>query len=112
MPTLFVREYAEVALMNGVATGIPKEPALAAYSIAITAGSLAGPALNSRTRFLQLHCDAICAPVIDAVTVGPTDPVADVTKDRMPANATILRGVDPVAVQQSLGMKVAVITST
>lgn len=101
MAVLYITEYAELAIGPAGRVGqMPMEPPVAEQTVAI--GTVqSSNAFNAKTRFVRLHCDAICS-----VEFG-TAPTASVTTGRMAANQTEYRAV-PVG--QSY--KVSVITNT
>jgi hypothetical protein len=101
MAVLYITEYAEMQIGPAGRHGqMPMEPPLAEQTVNI--GSVASSsAFNAATRFVRLHCDAVCS-----VEFG-TSPTASSTTGRMAANQTEYRGV-PLG--QSY--KVSVITNT
>jgi len=98
MSTLYISEYVNLAAANAGAQ-IGQEPAIAEQAIAIGAGSTQSVAFQSGTRFVRLHCDAICS-----VKFG-LDPVATAVIKRMVAGQTEYFGVKG-------GGKLAVIANT
>lgn len=86
---------------DGVSNVLPagNEPGLAVQRIAIGAGSVQSAAFNAGTTFIAVNVDATCSYAVGS------NPTADATKMRIPANATIYLGVTP-------GDKIAVITNT
>lgn len=96
---LYVAEYAAMAQVSGAQ--MPQEPPLAAYTVAIGGASAQSPTFNAKTRFVELHTDAICS-----VMVG-LNPTALATRGRMAANQTIYRGVP-----EGGSYQVAVITNS
>lgn len=102
MAVLFITEYAGLASPSQGQLGqMPLEPPLAEQTVAIGGGSLPSAAFNAKTKFVRLHCDAICS-----VEFG-TAPTASNLTGRMAANQTEYRGVPLGA-----SYKVAVITNT
>jgi hypothetical protein len=102
MAVLYITEYATVAIMQaGRVVQAPMEPPLAEQTVAIGGSSASSAAFNTKTTFVELHCDAICS-----VSFG-TAPTASATNRRMAANQTTDRGVPMGA-----GFKVAVITNS
>ena len=99
MAALYVTEYASTGQIPGAQ--MTQEPALAAYSVAITGSSTQSQAFNPLTRHIEIHCDVICS-----VDIG-VNPVAVPTARRMPANQLIYRGVP-----QGGNYRIAVITNT
>lgn len=102
MATVYITEYALMPLdQNNRNVPIGYEPALAYQTVAIGAGSVQSAAFNSLTRFVRIHCDAICS-----IKFG-TNPTAVTTETRLAANQTEFFGI-----QGDRTYKVAVITNT
>jgi hypothetical protein len=78
MATLYISE-SDVLGIDGAGNPIPSlpQPPLAAWSIPITGASTQSQEFNSRTRYIEMRCDAACSFAI---------------------------GVDPVAVTTALGL--------
>lgn len=107
MSILYITEFATFTLVGapGGAGQIAEQPEIANQAITIGASSAQSAAFNSKTRFVRLHTDVICA--IEFGT-NPTAVAAGGTGTaRMPANQTEYFGVP-----QGQSYKVAVITST
>lgn len=86
--------------MDGRLLPVGVEPALAVQKTTIGGTSVASAAFNAKTRFVELHTDAICSYKVGAA------PTAAATDTRMAANTTKF-----FAVRES-GLKVAQITNT
>lgn len=99
MATLYISEYTNIGLTNGVNIPVPQEPPIAEQTVAITGTSAQSAAFNSATKYIQVHTDAICS-----VLCG-SNPVATTSKKRLPADVTKEFGVNP-------GDKIAVISNT
>ena len=86
-----------------------KDPPLAAYTVAIGAGTAkAAQAVDAKTRLIEFSTDAICSVEIDTTATV----VASVLRDRKPANAVWYRGVDAAQAGKTGGVSVAVIANT
>lgn len=102
MATLYITEYSLMPMdQNNKPVPIGYEPAVAYQTVAIGGGSLQSSAFNSRTRFVRIHCDAICS-----IKFG-TNPTAVTTESRLAANQTEFFGI-----QGDQTYKVAVISNT
>ena len=102
MATLYIREYATQGLDTaGIRVAAGLEPPLADQTVAIGASSTASAAFQTGTKFVRLHCDAICS-----ILFG-TAPTALATSARMAANQTEFFAVPP-----GQSYKVAVITNS
>jgi hypothetical protein len=99
---LFIREYQTIASpgpdFNGMQAGL--EPGLDQPPLTIGA-AVQSAAFAPATRFVRLHCDAICS-----ILFG-TNPTATIANARMAANQTEFFGVQPGA-----GLKLSVIANT
>lgn len=104
MATLYITEVDEVGLdANGKEIMAPVDPTLVApYSMAITGSSTQSQIFSNRTRYVELHCDAICSI---AIAVNPT---AVVTASRLGAGERIFRALR----RGATGLRVAVIANT
>lgn len=101
MAVLYITEYAELPVGPAGRVGqMPMEPPLAEQTVAIGAAA-ASAAFNASTRFVRIHCDAICS-----VEFG-TAPTATTSTGRMAANQTEYR-----AVPLGRSYKVSVISNT
>lgn len=101
MAVLYITEYAELGIGPAGRVGqMPMEPPLAEQTLAIGA-VVSSAAFNTKTRFVRLHCDAICS-----IEFGTT-PTATTTTARMPANQTEYHAVPP-----GQAFKVSVILNT
>lgn len=100
MATLYITELDRLPLdQMGRAVAAPMMPPIAEQTKAIGGTSAASNAFDQRTRFIQIHTDAICS-----VAFGES-PVATTSNQRMAAGETRFYGVQP-------GHKVAVISNT
>lgn len=99
MATLYIEEFATVAWST--AGGLPagQEPSITTQTLAIGAVTSSAP-FNANTRFVRLHCDAICS-----VKFGSSPQTAATTNSRLNANQTEYFGVVG-------GQIVSVITNT
>lgn len=100
MAVLYISEFdrmADAGIRRDVAAG--QQPRVAAQTVAIGGGSLQSAAFNAKTRFIEVHADAICS-----FKIGE-NPTAVTTEGRMAAGDTRYYGVIP-------GHKIAVITNT
>jgi hypothetical protein len=74
MATLYISE-SDILGIDGAGNPIPSlpQPPLATWSMPITGGSTQGQPFNSRTRYIELHCDAACSFAIgvDPAALGP-----------------------------------------
>src|SRR5262245_38533877 len=105
MATLYLTEYARSpGMRSGQALPAGEDPPLAEQTVAIGAGSTQSSALNSKTRFIRLHCDATCS-----VALG-SNPTATTSNRRMAANSTEFVGL--TREQVAAGLKVATIQNT
>lgn len=100
MALLYITEYANAVMSDGVPVQAGQEPSIDQTPVAIGGGSLQSAAFNANTRFVRLHTDAICSVVFGESPTAVTN-----TQKRMAANSTEFFGVVP-------GQKVAVISST
>jgi hypothetical protein len=105
MATLYIAEYSNMATAASsmgpafVGAQCPQEPAVAEQTVSIGVSHAESSAFNANTRFIRVHCDAICSIVISA------SPVATASNKRLAANQTEFFGVSP-------GMSLSVITNT
>lgn len=97
MATLYISEYADVALAGSIQ--IAPEPPLAEQTVAIGGASAQSSAFGASTRIIRVHTDAICSVLVGA------DPTATAAKKRLAAGQTEYFAVAP-------GAKIAVITNT
>lgn len=98
MATFYITEFTG-GLMFG--TPAPKDPPVARQTIAIAGASAPSQAFNEATKMIKIHTDAICSIRIGAANQTPT---AVTTDDRMAANQSEYRIVEP-------GAKLAVISN-
>jgi hypothetical protein len=102
MSTLYVAELSSLGFdASGQNIMAPQMPPAVEQTVAIGGSSAASAAFGGTTRFVQLHCDAICSI---AFAVGGT-PTATTSNQRMAANETRFYTVSPA-------MKVAVISNS
>ena len=102
MSTLYISEYAQVALEgSGQVVPCGKEPVILNQTVAIGASSAGSNQFTAATRFVRLHCDAICSIAFNQRGAA----VATTNDARMAAGQTEFFGVLP-------GMNVAVIQNT
>lgn len=99
MAVLYITEYAKLGVIFGKTSAIALAPPIASQTVAIGGSTTPSAAVNTATRYVRLHTDAICS-----VTFG-TAPTAASTDMRMAAGQTEYFAVSP-------GTKVAVITNT
>lgn len=99
MATFYIAEYDRLGVDYRGLVQAGQEPAIATQTVAIGGTSTQSAAFNARTKFIRVHCDAICS-----VSFG-TSPTATTSTPRLAANQTEFFGVVP-------GHKVAVITNT
>ena len=90
MAFLYITEYARQALDYRGIVAAGEEPAITVQKIAIAAGSTSSAAFNAKTRFVELHTDAVCH-----VRFGAAPQTAVITDKRMAANQTQFFGVKP-----------------
>src|SRR5574341_71915 len=104
MAFLYISEYQYLAI-DAISGRIaaPKDPPVATQQIAIGVGSAASAAFNARTKFIEVHTDAVCS-IATSANPGAT-PTAVATARRMAAGETRYYGVEP-------DDKIAVITHT
>lgn len=96
MATLYVTEYATLAVESGRAAPVWGSPKVATNNVAITAGSVLSAAFAASTNYIRVHADAICS-----IEVGGTAPVATTASGRMAANQTegyFVKAGDKIAV--------------
>jgi len=101
MALLYVTEFSSLTpTTEGGAAQVARAPVVVDQSpVTIAGGSLQSAAFNAETKYVRLHCDAICS-----IAFG-SNPTATAANMRMAAGQTEYFGVQP-------GMKVAVITNT
>src|SRR4051812_27348047 len=101
MALLYVTELESLAIPTegGGAQIAHVPPAVEQTPVAIAGGANASAVFGATTRFVRLHCDAICS-----IAFGSA-PVATASNMRMAASQTEYFGVQP-------GHKVSVITNT
>lgn len=102
MALLYITEYKNAAMSDGVAVQAGQEPGLYQTPVVIGVGSLQSALFHTDTRFIRVHTDAICSI---ACAVNPTA-IAQ-TQNRMAANQTEFFGVPPGGTH-----RLAVIAST
>lgn len=105
MAKLFVTEFAHSDSEYGSRVQAPRMPPLRTQTLDIGGGSISSLALNTRTRLIRLHCDAICSITCD------TSGVAAATDSRFAANQTEYWAVAERDDSQT-PFKVAVITNS
>lgn len=103
MASLYISEYANMPQQSGVLFQCGEEPVLANQKIAIGATTTSSQ-FNANTRFVRLHCDAICSVKFGAVATV----TAAATDARLAANQTEFFGVN----QKAGVTAVAVITNS
>lgn len=90
MASLYITEYAGLAVMDGTQVQCGQEPALQTQKLAIGA-EVDSTAFHAQTRFVRLHTDAICS-----VKFSSGAAVNATTNDtRLAANQTEFFGVQP-----------------
>ena len=99
MATLYIAEFGTLPQMSGGVPMIAPRPALTTQTVAIGGTSTQSAAFSAQTRYIRLHCDAICS-----TSVG-SNPTATAANERMSADSTEYFAVQP-------GDKIAVITNT
>ena len=99
MATLYISEYNDINVRQGVLTPVVVEPALADQTKAIAGTSAQSNAFGANTRIVRLHTDAVCSVLFGA------NPTALTTSKRLAADQTEYFRVNP-------GDKVAVIANT
>lgn len=91
MSLLYIRQYTRLAHdENGHAIAAGLEPGLDITPVAI-GGASANVALRAGTRFVRLHCDAIC----NFVCGGDNTTAATTSNARMVAGQTEFFGISP-----------------
>lgn len=104
MGKLYITEYVRQAKDNrGQAIAAGEEPAIAIQTVTYTT-STQSAALNSKTRFVRVHTDAICSILFSA------NPTATTDHTRLPANQTEFFGVTEESVRA--GLKIAAVANT
>lgn len=102
MATLYITEFTQQGQDDRRLTmQMSLEPPLANQTVAIGGGSVQSAALNAKTSYVRVHCDAICS-----IEFG-TNPTAATTTRRLAANST-----EYFAVPQNQAFKIAVIANT
>lgn len=99
MAVLFITEYAKLAPVSGKSVSVALAPPIAEQTVAIGGSSVQSSAVNTATRYVRLHTDAVCS-----VAFG-TNPTATATTMRLAAGQTEYFGVAP-------STKIAVITNS
>ena len=90
MSTLYIAEVEKLGIdAMGASVIAPEMPPLAEQTIAITSGTLPSAPFGGRTRFVQIHCDAVCS-----VAWGQ-NPQATTSNMRLGAGDTRYYGVTP-----------------
>lgn len=102
MALLYVTEYANAAMSDGVAVQAGQEPGIYQTPIAIGGGSVLSAVFNANTRFVRVHTDVICS-----IAFGTSPTAVTNTQNRMAANSTEFFGVPPGGAH-----RLAVISST
>jgi hypothetical protein len=88
MSTLYIAEFATLLVdARGQEVMAPAQPPVAEQTVSISMSHAESAAFGSSTRFIQIHCDAICS-----VAFGPA-PVATTANQRLAANETRFAGV-------------------
>lgn len=95
MASLYITGYGSVGAQH---TQVAMTPRTEMQKLAI-GSEVKSAAFNANTRFIRVHCDAICSIVIDG------SPTAATTDTRLPADAVEYFGVNP-------GDKLSVISNT
>lgn len=102
MAVLYISEFADLSYAGSGGVGqVAAQPPNVEQTVSIAAGSNQSSAFATNTRFVRLHCDAICS-----IEFG-TNPTSTAAKARMAANQT-----EYFQVPQGQSYKVAVITNT
>jgi hypothetical protein len=103
MSTLYVTELSSLGIdAGGQNIMAPAMPPAVEQTVSIGSGSAPSAPFGGTTRFVQLHCDAICS-IAFGLPAAPA-PQATTSNQRMAANETRFYTVAP-------GMTVAVITN-
>lgn len=102
MAKLYITEYPDLpGAYSTFAPQIVKDPPLLEQTpVVIGAGALPSAGFSTRTRIIRLHADVVCS-----VAIGPVGTVATANTQRMAANQTEYKFVEP-------GHIVSVITNT
>jgi hypothetical protein len=103
MATLYITEYSDVLVVNGLIQ-MPSEPPLVEQTVAIGASAALSNAFNPATRFVELNTDAICSILFGSA------PVATTASKRLAAGANKFHAVLQASGQPQL--KVSVIANT
>jgi hypothetical protein len=88
MPFLYIEEYVTSAATARGLIPAAQQPPIATQKIDFTAGEAKSAAFNPQTRFVRIHCDAVCSFVFG------NNPTATAASARMPANQTEYFGID------------------
>jgi hypothetical protein len=102
MALLYISEYAQPAILNGLTVLAGQEPSTDQSPVATSAASAQSAAFKNNTQLVRLHNDsssAIC------IVFGANPTAVTSTQKRMAANATEYFAVTP-----SSGLKVAAVT--
>jgi hypothetical protein len=105
MAFLYIAEFAEMQIGPAGRVGqMPMQPPLAEQTVVNTGATTQSAALNTNTRFVRLHTDAICGV---AFGTNPTAVAGSGGSMRMAAGQTEYH-----AVPKGASYKVAVVTAT
>ena len=99
MAKLYISEYDDINVRQGVLTPIVVEPALVEQTPVVIGSETDSAAFSARTRIVRLHADAICSVLFGA------SPTATTNSKRLAADQTEYFRVNP-------GDKVSVIANT
>jgi len=100
MAVLYVVEYAQLGYDPQGPAAVPEQPTLSKQTLPIGGSSVVSAPFQPATKYVRLHCDAICS-----INFG-INPVATTTTERMAANQTEYSGVP-----RGAGFQVAVIAN-
>ena len=102
MATVYIKEYGQIGKdLNDLTQQAGLEPAIAEQVMTITGSSTQSAALNSLTKLVRIHTDAV---ISYKVGINPT---ASNTSARMAANST-----EYISVPHASGFKIAIISNT
>jgi hypothetical protein len=96
MATLYIAEYGALTQLVGDAGQMPDENTLLAEQTVAIGAAAQSVALQTGTRFVRLHSDAICSIKVGYGSVGsPPSPISTVTttNQRFAASQTEYKGV-------------------